>query len=352
MARIATRPLNRRATRRANDDFYRAHPELVQDGKRIPLDPCNSDHDHLRAEWMDAYERHGGATRRGRYAPVCCDPTEPCPRRRDCNPGSVTLDVDKQVLALKQDRETKLEVKVSRASATVDSYRIEMKRQSGGGWCTISNKQEEDPWKAKIAGKFKLRGVATVCGTEYKTGEEDLEVRFPSYAEISGDAGVVAQTDAEWQNTLADCTSAPNRRRERGFWIKLNTETDAYEFDATVTGSWRGPTQGASVPLPSRPADSPASPGACDDGATYYVASFHTHTPTAFRAAANPPGATRSVGPSGADQNIDNADYVPGLVYDYVESPAGSGSIPMGHPENGAAQLYHSQGRNRRTTPP
>ena len=45
-------------------------------------------------------------------------------------------------------------------------------------------------------------------------------------------------------------------------------------------------------------------------------------------------------------------DDVPGVVYDFVESPAGSGSIPMGHPKASAAQLYHSRGKDRRTTPP
>ncbi len=283
-----------------------------------------------------------------RSSTPCDSTTEPCP---NCTPSSVVLEVQKNRLTLKHDRDCRLHVNVQPATVTVDRYRIEIKRASGGSWCTLSNRQTEDPWSAKIAGRFKLRGVASICGTEHFSAEQDVEVQFPDYSQIVGDAAVASATSTEWQNTLADCTQNPNQRRERGFWIKLNTTSNSYEFTGTVTGNWSGPAAGASVPLPSRPADSPASPTPCDAGATYSVASFHTHTPTEFRAAANPRGTVRPVGPSGADNRIDTSDDVPGVVYDYVESPAGSGSVPMGHPESGAATLYHSQGRTRRTTP-
>lgn len=98
--------------------------------------------------------------------------------------------------------------------------------------------------------------------------------------------------------------------------------------------------------MPARPADTPATPAPNVAGATYSVASFHTHTPTTYRT-----GLPRGVGPSGADNSADTADQVPGVVYDYTESPAGSGTIPMGHPEGAAAQRYHSMGLDRRPTP-
>lgn len=279
----------------------------------------------------------------------CDNSIKKCP---NCTPSSVALEVEKNKLTLKHNRECKLEIKVEPESTSVDAYRIEIRREKEQKkWCTLSNKKIEDPWKAKIAGKFKIRGVAIICGDEHFTEEKEVEVQFPSYSEIVSDSGVTSETSKEWQNTLNDCTENPNQRRERGFWIKLNTKSNVYEFTGTVTGGWSNPTQGASVPLPSRPDDSPASPSPCDDGATYSVASFHTHTPTEFRAAANPPGTTRGVGPSGADNRIDTQDDVPGVVYDYVESPGGSGSIPMGHPKNSSAQLYHSRGRDRRSTP-
>jgi hypothetical protein len=191
-----------------------------------------------------------------------------------------------------------------------------------------------------------MRGVAKIEGADVVSAEKDVEVQFPTYSQIVGDADVQTAVSTAWTNTLNDCTSAPNQRREQGFWINLNTTTDKYEFGATVHGGYVGPTAGASVNVPARPADTPAAPSPADAGATYSVASFHTHTPTEFRAVGRP------IAPSGADNTADTNDDVPGVVYDFVESPAGSGNIPAGHPKTSAAQLYHSQGKTRRTTPP
>jgi hypothetical protein len=284
----------------------------------------------------------------GGGTPADC-PTAPCP---ECKITSVTLEVQKDKLTLKHDRENNLEIKVTGTNFTVTEYRIEIKRASGGPWCVLKREQKMTPWKAVIAGKFKLRGVIKACGAEHMSAEKDVEVQFPTYAQIVGDATAKSAMDSEWTGTLADCTETPNQRRERGYWIRLNTKDNAYEHTATVLAPFEPPASGAGVDIGSRPADSPATPDPCADGATYSVASFHTHTPTEFRVAANPPGSTRGVGPSGADNTIDTSDDVPGVVYDYVESPAGSGSIPMGHPKSSASQLYHSRGKDRRTTPP
>jgi hypothetical protein len=276
--------------------------------------------------------------------------TVPCPL---CRVTAVELKVTKDKLTLKHDRENTLKIEVTGTNFTVDEYRIEIKRASGGPWCVLKRVQTLDPWNAIVAGKFKLRGVVKACGSEHTSPEKDVEVQFPTYAEIVGDSTVSTDVGTEWSNTLADCTATPNRRREKGFWIRLNTKTNTYEHTAVVNGTWNAPADGAGVDIGSRPADAPATPDPCsEDGATYSVASFHTHTPTEFRAAATPPGSTRPIGPSGADNTIDTSDDVPGVVYDFVESPAGSGSIPMGHPKTSAAQLYHSRGKDRRTTPP
>lgn len=349
-----SRPLNPDAVRAADDEFYANHPEFVKDGQRIPLSATDPSQAALRAEWVALYEKHNGAVEPDAPTPKePDDPVQPCPCEECLQATSVTLVIAKPLLTLKHDRETKLEVTVSPAACVVESCRIEIRRDSAAAWCTISNQRVEDPWLAKIAGKFQLRGVATVCGTEHTTAEVALEVQFPTFAQIVGDATVVTDTDAAWQSTLADCTGAPvNQRRERGFWIELDTAGDTYRAGTLVLGAFNGPTAGASVPLPTRPADTPAAPDPCAAGAVYRVASFHTHTPTEFRAAANPAGTTRRIGPSGADQSIDTTDDVPGVVYDFVESPAASGSIPMGHPKASAAQRYQSLGKARRTTPP
>lgn len=349
-----SRPLNPDAVSAADDEFYANHPEFVQNGRRIPLSATDPAQAELRSEWVALYEKHNGQVEPDpppEKKPD--DPVQPCGCKECVQATSVTLSIGKPKLTLKHDRETRLEVVVAPAACVVEACRIEIRRASAAAWCTLSSRQVEDPWQAKIAGKFKLRAKATVCGTEHTSAEVDLEVQFPDFAQIVGDATVVSDTDAAWQATLADCTDTPvNQRRERGFWIELDTAADAYRAGPLVLGGFNGPTAGASVPLPTRPADTPATPDPCAAGAVYRVASFHTHTPTEFRAAANPPGTTRVVGPSGADQRIDTSDDVPGVVYDFVEAPAGSGSIPMGHPKTGAAQRYHSLGRTRRTTPP
>ncbi len=253
---------------------------------------------------------------------------------------------------LKHNNQTKIEITVLPAGTTVDAYKIEIRGASSAAWCTLGTTATLDPFKAKIAGTFKVRGTATINGVDKLTPEKDLIIQFPAYSDITGDAGVSSQVGSAWTATLNDCTAAPNQRREQGFWIRLNTQTDTYEFTATVFGAWSGPTSGAGVNLPPRPADSSATPTPCDPGATYSVASFHTHTSTEFRNIPANAGTVRPIGPSGADNGADTTDGVPGVVYDFVESPAGSGSIPMGHPKTSAAQLYLSLGLNRRATPP
>lgn len=158
---------------------------------------------------------------------------------------------------------------------------------------------------------------------------------FPSYAEIVGDKDVQTKVGAAWASTLAATTAAT--RREEGFWIRLNKGTGKFEFTATALGPVVGPTVGGSVVLGGRPADLHPGTG----NAVYTVASFHTHTPTAFRPVGRP------VGPSGADNAADTSDDVVGVVYDYIASPPGSGAIPAGHPLASTARLWHS-GPNRR----
>ncbi|HPF98822.1 MAG TPA: hypothetical protein PLE77_02055 [Kiritimatiellia bacterium] len=265
---------------------------------------------------------------------------------------SVDLEASQNLLTLKHDRDCNLEVKTTPATGTtVDEYRIDIKRTNSATWYVLSTNKTMTPWHANVAGGFHLRGMAKIGGTECYSTNIVIVNQFPTYAQIEGDADVRTATDTEWANTLTDCTETPtNQRRERGFWILLNTTSNAYDHGAVVTGAWSGPTGGASIILPPRPADIPSSPLPNADGATYSVASFHTHTPTTYTTNYLP-GTTRDVGPSPYDNTADTADDVPGVVYDYTGSPAGSGSIPMGYPEASPAQRYLSLGVNRRTTP-
>ncbi len=263
----------------------------------------------------------------------------------------VSIDVQKTLLTLKHDRECNLEVKTTPVDIAFSTYRIDIKRTNNATWYVLSTNKALLPWYANIAGSFHVRGMAYISGTECYSSNVVVINQFPEYSQIESDSSVRSATDGEWSNTLTDCTESPNQRRERGFWIFINTTSDAYDHGAIVTGDWASPTNEASVVLPARPSDNPASPLPNAAGAIYSVASFHAHTPTTYRTNYYPPSATRDVGPSPGDNTADTSDDVPGIVYDYIESPAGSGSIPVGHPENSAAQRYLSLGKNRRTTP-
>jgi hypothetical protein len=62
MIRRPTRPLDPAALAKADDDFYKAHPEMVKDGKRVPIssDPSDPCADIMREEWMNKYIANGG----------------------------------------------------------------------------------------------------------------------------------------------------------------------------------------------------------------------------------------------------------------------------------------------------
>jgi len=102
-------------------------------------------------------------------------------------------------------------------------------------------------------------------------------------------------------------------------------------------------------PFPAKPADIPADPTPLD-APTYTVAWFHTHTPMTYRT-----GGTRQVGPSGSLATLTD-DYgfgarlgLPGIVYDYVESSPGLGTIAAGHALHAPAKRYPIDPERRET---
>jgi hypothetical protein len=180
-----------------------------------------------------------------------------------------------------------------------------------------------------------------------------LEAQFPSAARILTGTGVQARMDQAWTDTKNATTATT--RREEGYYITLNTDTGNYGITAHTIGTPVANNQGAAWDTATfpRPPDSIANPSPLDKP-TYTVAWFHTHTPTVNRTAADmPPNGTRGVGPSGADHawSVNAGINIPGYAYDYTESPAGSGTIPAGHPINSAAQVYPITPPIRRPTP-
>lgn len=184
-------------------------------------------------------------------------------------------------------------------------------------------------------------GGAADAGTAADAGAPDAATpvdagsatpTFPTYAKITADGTVSKAMDAAWTATKGATTRAG--RREQGFWIKYDTAASSYTCTPAFTGPVIGPDETGSADPGTKPADT---------GTVYAVGLFHTHTPMTYRT-----GGTRDVGPSDADNTFHTTNKVAGVVYDYVESPAGSGSIPAGHPLASAAKLY-SSGPTQRT---
>ncbi|MCK4784061.1 MAG: hypothetical protein KAV87_09945, partial [Desulfobacteraceae bacterium] len=82
----ATEPYNKKAGATADKEIYRQHegdkrpnPLYDKDGKRKPLDLCNTSHGDLREEWMRTYKHEGGEVieEKGRICPTC-PPIAPC----------------------------------------------------------------------------------------------------------------------------------------------------------------------------------------------------------------------------------------------------------------------------------
>ena len=199
----------------------------------------------------------------------------------------------------------------------------------------------EIDWTARIAGIFKLRLKTRINEADHTTPEKDMTVNFPTYAQIIADSTVKSKMNSEWQATLNDYTNVPNQRRERGFWISLNTAGNgSYSCGNSIQGAWVGPAAGANITLGARPQSNLSAVAPNAASGVYTVASFHTHTPTTYRSAATM-GPGRGNGPSGGDLNADASDNVAGVVYDYTANP-----VPPLHPKNSTAALFSS--RNQR----
>jgi hypothetical protein len=226
-----------------------------------------------------------------------------------------------------------------------------MKRVHQAHWTTLGTTATRPfHWTFRLAGHFQYRTIvhgATAGGTPRTivTRARRLEVRFPTWDQIVGDPDVQSFTLDTWGQTLNLAT--PQSRQEIGFWITLDTCSRNYFRTSIRVGRPAGPDDDASLRLGPRPPDRPAEPPAVVGCATYTVASFHTHTPTTYR---TPPEARRIVGPSATDDSFDIRHEVPGVVFDYIENPAGTGSIPFGYPKEGPARRYRS-GLARRPTP-
>ncbi|GAA6172146.1 hypothetical protein NBRC116592_18160 [Colwellia sp. KU-HH00111] len=79
MTHRPVRPLDKNAVKKANDAFYAAHPEMVDEqGSHIPLDPSSREHAAMRSEWIDLYEVSGGPQEEEEEEHEADSPIVPC----------------------------------------------------------------------------------------------------------------------------------------------------------------------------------------------------------------------------------------------------------------------------------
>ena len=73
---------------------------------------------------------------------------------------------------------------------TIDNVTVQIRRKNESAWLTLGSPANLNPWTAKIAGTFEMRGIGTVDGKSVETPIAEVEVRFPEYSEITGDSSV------------------------------------------------------------------------------------------------------------------------------------------------------------------
>lgn len=270
------------------------------------------------------------------------------------SPGFVGPASTNMILTLKHDADSTLDVPVTgrgEDEPQIVSRRVEIRRQNESTWYPLCIGEFPRNQTIKVAGHFLLRPVAVDSdGHEYYGEESEMEVRFPTYEQITHDSGVSSAMESAWVQTINDCRANPNERREIGFWIRLNTALNVYILEPRLVGDYVGPEVAAYLTVYPRPDDMPANPLPNSPSATYTIGLFHTHTPRTYLPN---PVYYRLVGPSNADVNFVNSEQVVGIVYDYVGSPSPTSStneLYNGHPIDAPRCLYPIP-PNRRPTP-
>ena len=152
----------------------------------------------------------------------------------------------------------------------LDSVKFEIKRKGETTWYEIQDEPDtEFTGKARVAGEFIVRATLDLNGTEVLTDEEEIEVKFPSYAEIKSDGDVEARRMSDWNAASA----AGGDHNERGGWIYLNTKTEQYNFVQWPVGTFFGVT-----PVPGNPVEEVDPKQVAPNGdANYFVGEYHLH---------------------------------------------------------------------------
>ena len=208
-----------------------------------------------------------------------------------------------------------LSVSIGNGNASIESVEYFIKKDdkryriasSAGTFCN-------EP--ARKTGVWDIEAVVTLAGSGKKiiSNMVQITVQFPDVNTIINN--VESQMDNLWQVVKEDAKiPAPGIRRERGFWIFVNTISMNYEVGTTIFGdavsatNCEGTNSSIVSGVPGREEiwkDSPV------EGGRYWVAFFHAHTPVKYCKCS-----LREVGPSDTDVSYAITKNAPCILYDY-----------------------------------
>ncbi len=302
------------------------------------------------------YDSSGGLLWGELSAPLSahrCDATPASPHCSVCGcyqPLDAFLAVSNTVLTLKHDNQTRIEIAHPYSwGESFEEGTVEIRRAGGNNeWMTLGTESELNPWTARIAGHFELRGISSVDGTVFTTDVVQVEVRFPTVQQIAADQNVIDMAETVWFFTLAASEPVPHNLQEYSFAIRLNTTNDTYVCDFPEEGPTLRPGETAWTIVDIDPYNSPESPAATDPGAVYLVAGFHTHPPVFYLPSYFDDA---KVGPSDRDFKTALNQQIPGIVLDYIPTNSEKGTVPVGHPIDAETEFKFSIPPNRRPTP-
>ena len=67
----------------------------------------------------------------------------------------------------------------------IENATVQIRRKNESAWLTLGSPSSLNPWSAKIAGIFEMRGIGTVNGKSVETPIEEVEVMFPRFEQIT-----------------------------------------------------------------------------------------------------------------------------------------------------------------------
>ena len=281
-----------------------------------------------------------------------CDATVANPYCSVCGcyePLDAALSVSKEVLTLKHDNQATISIVHPNSGGECFSEgTILIRRVGEADWQILGTESDLDPWTARIAGRFELRGVASVGGVPVTTASTVVEVRFPSVEQIAADQNIIDMAGTAWFFTMVSCEDPPHYAQEYAFAIRLDTTNDTYVCGDLDPGPSLPPWETHWCIVDTDPYNMPESPNPTDLGAVYLVAGFHTHPSAEFLF---PYRKYRGVGPSGTDEETAGNQGIPGIVMDYAPPSRKLKRIPAGHPTSAPSMFFFTTNVIRRATP-